>query len=142
MSFPTTSSNLPCSVILTLGMVNGAVIVRLHTIGNNLHYFATFVNQETFNTQFLWGNIMPLSNDNADFILEHQAVTVPANNQTPISNIRQTQSSIPTCGHAFKVNEEEPEDPLAPPYAPATPSPTQSYYTPDTQQAEEPQYQY
>jgi hypothetical protein len=144
-AFPTASSNLPCSVIITLGIVNRAVIIRLHTIGNDLHYFTTFVNRETFDMQFLWGNITTPRDDDRDFILEHQAVTVPSNIQAPFGDLRQTHSSIPTCHSTAQVNEdeEEPEeDPPAPPYEPITPSLTQSYHTPAIEPAEEgPQYQ-
>ena len=45
-AFPANSSNLPRAVIITLGTENGAVIVRLHTSGEHLHIFSTFVNRD------------------------------------------------------------------------------------------------
>jgi hypothetical protein len=59
MAFPTHSTNLPQAVILTLGTTDGVILVRLHTTDNNLHIFASFINQEVFDTQFLWTNIQP-----------------------------------------------------------------------------------
>src|SRR5947208_7766137 len=78
-AFPTASSNLPRSVIITLRTTDGAVIIRLHTTGNDLHYSTTFFNQETFDTHSLWGNNTTPREDNSDSIIEHQAVTVPPN---------------------------------------------------------------
>jgi hypothetical protein len=145
MSFPTASSNLPHSVIITLGTVDGAVIIRLHTTGNNLHYFTTFVNRKTFDMQFLWGNIMTPRDNNRDFILEHQAVIIPSNIQTPFRDLRQTQSSIPTCHSPAQVDEdkeESEEDPPTPPYEPSPPVSNQSYHTPTIKPTTEgPQYQ-
>jgi hypothetical protein len=147
MSFPTASSNLPHSVIITLGTVDRAVIIRLHTTGNNLHYFTTFVNHETFDTQFLWGNITTPRDDDRDFIIEHQAVAVPSNIQTSFGNLRHTYTCIPTCRSMAEVNEDEEEsaaeeDPPAPLYEPSPPLSNQSYHTPVIKPAAEgPQYQ-
>jgi hypothetical protein len=144
-AFPTASSNLPCSVIITLGTVDGAVIIRLHTTGNDLHYFTTFVNQETFDTQFLWGNITTPRDDDRDFIIEHQAVTIPNNIQTTFRNLRHTRAVIPTCRSMAKVDkdkEESEEDPPAPPYEPSPPHSNQSYHTLTIEPAAEgPQHQ-
>jgi hypothetical protein len=144
-AFPTASSNLPRSVIITLGTVNGAVIIRLHTTGNDLHYFTTFFNRETFDTQFLWGNIMTPRDDDRDFIIEHQAVTVPPNVQTSFGNLRHTRVVIlaqHSTAEADEDEEESEEDPPAPLYEPSPPHSNQSYHTPVIEPAAEgPQYQ-
>ena len=146
-AFPTSSSNLPRSVIITLGTADGAVIIRLHTTGNDLHYFTTFFNRETFDTQFLWGNITTPRDDDRDFIIEHQAVTVPPNVQTSFGNLRHTRAVIPTRRSTAEVDEDEnesaeEEDPPAPPYEPSPPVSNQSYHTPVIEPAAEgPQYQ-
>jgi hypothetical protein len=122
-------------------------LTRLHTTGNDLHYFTTFVNRETFDTQFLWGNITTPRDDDRDFIIEHQAVTVPPNVQTSFGNLRHTRAVILTRRSTAEVDEDEnesaeEEDPPAPPYEPSPPASNQSYHTPVIEPAAEgPQYQ-
>jgi hypothetical protein len=57
MSFPTTfpthSPNLPHSVIITLGTVDRAILIRLYTTKNNLHIFTAFIDREPLDTQLL-----------------------------------------------------------------------------------------
>jgi hypothetical protein len=95
--------------------------------------------------QFLWGNIMTPRNDDRDFIIKHQAVTVPPNVQTTFGNLRHTRAVIPahhSTAEADEDEEESEEDPPAPPYEPSPPHSNQSYHTPGIEPtAEGPQYQ-
>jgi hypothetical protein len=85
-AFPTHSPNLPRAVILTLGTTDGVILVCLHTTNNNLHIFASFINREVFDTQFLWTNIQP-NRDTGNFDLDHQIVTIPTDSNEAFSNI-------------------------------------------------------
>jgi hypothetical protein len=137
-AFPTHSTNLPRAVILTLGTTNGVILVHLHTTDDNLHLFATFINRDVFNTQFLWTNIRP-NQDTGDFDLDHQTVTIPADSNKAFSNIQQSTSHFQ--GHPMNDTRErgdsETENPPAPPYEPS-PAHSPNYYTPVTQPATEP----
>ena len=138
MAFPTHSTNLPRAVILTLGTTDGVILVRLHTTDNNLHIFASFINREVFDTQFLWTNIRP-NRDTGDFDLNHQTVTIPADSNEAFFNIQQSISHFPRhpMDDAREHGNNEMENPPAPPYEPS-PGHSPDYYTPTVQPATEP----
>jgi hypothetical protein len=137
-AFPTHSPNLPRTVILTLRTTDGVILVRLHTTGNNLHTFTSFINREVFDTQFLWINIQP-NRDTGDFDLDHQTVTIPADSNKAFSNIQQSTSHFPRhpTNDTREHEDNETENPPAPPYEPS-PAHSPDYYTPTIQPATEP----
>jgi hypothetical protein len=109
-----------------------------NTTNNNLHIFASFINREVFNTQFLWTNIQP-NRDTGDFNLNHQTVTIPADSNEAFSNIQQSTSHFPR--HPMNDTRErggsKMKNPPAPPYEPS-PAHSPDYYTPNVQPATEP----
>ena len=135
-AFPANSSNLPRAVILTLGTTDGAILIRLHTTDNNLHVFATFVNREHFDTQFLWTNVRP-NHITGDFDISHQTVTVAADAQQPFSHIRQNTRHfrVDPTPDSSERGEDETENPPAPPYEPS-PSHSPENHTPAAQEAD------
>ena len=140
-AFPANSSNLPRAVIITLGTENGAVIVRLHTSGEHLHIFSTFVNRNGMDVQMLWTTIEPPTRD-TDFELVNHAVTIPEGNHNPVTRYRQQRQHIRV--DTRQAEAEEPEEPPAPPYEPAPPpAQPEEYHTPQVQTPvdDEPQYE-
>jgi hypothetical protein len=138
MAFPTHSTNLPQAVILTLRTTDGVILIHLHTTNNNLHIFASFINQEVFDTQFLWTNIQP-NRDTGDFDLDYQTVTIPADSNEAFSNIQQSTSHFPRylMNDTREHGDNEMENPPAPPYE-TSPAHSSDYYTPAVQPATEP----
>jgi hypothetical protein len=138
MAFPTYNPNLPRTVILTLRTTDGVILVHLHITNNNLHIFASFINQEVFDTQFLWTNIQP-NQDTGDFNLDHQTVTIPANSNEAFSNIQQSTNHF--SGHptndAREHGNNEMENLPAPPYEPSS-AHSPDYHTPAVPPATEP----
>jgi hypothetical protein len=138
-AFPTYSPNLPQSVIITLGTVDGAILIRLHTTKNNLHLLATFIDRENPNTQFLWTNVRPNA---TGFDIDHQTVTIPNDSTEAFTNIQQATNHFQRhltddTQETDSDTERETEDPLAPPYKPS-PAHSSEYSPPIIQSATEP----
>ena len=87
------SDGFPTSTIFTLGTKHGVVLIHMHTTGDNLHFFGTFINQWQHDLNLHWTNFMP-GEDTTD--ITHKSISVPVEDKHPIFRTQISQRPLNT----------------------------------------------
>jgi len=77
------STGFPTSTVFTLGTADGIILIRMHTVDNDLYLFGTFVQRGNFDIGLHWTTWRPRPDGEA-IDIDHEAIVVPVDNEEPI----------------------------------------------------------
>src|SRR4029077_5450101 len=77
------SHGFSTSTIFTLGTEHGIILCRMHTEGDDLYFFGTFVQRGHFDINLHWTTWRPRDSGEA-IDIDHEAISVPVDNTDPI----------------------------------------------------------
>src|SRR4029077_6095556 len=80
------SQGFTTSTIFTLGTEHGVILCRMHTEGDNLFFFGTFVQRGHFDINMHWTTWRPRNSGEA-IDIDHEAISVPVDNVDPILHL-------------------------------------------------------